>query len=43
MAFADGHLACRRWVDPRTPLIKSFFMSTPGNPDLQFLQSIFLH
>ena len=42
MAFADGHAAYRRWVDPRTPLIKSFYMSTPGNPDLQFLQSVFL-
>ena len=41
MAFADGHVAYRRWVDPRTPLIKWFYASTPNNPDLQYLQSIF--
>jgi hypothetical protein len=41
MAFADGHVGYRRWVDPRTPLIKWFFASTPNNPDLQYLQSIF--
>jgi prepilin-type N-terminal cleavage/methylation domain-containing protein/prepilin-type processing-associated H-X9-DG protein len=41
MAFVDGHVAYRRWVDPRTPLIKWFYASTPNNPDLQYLQSIF--
>jgi prepilin-type N-terminal cleavage/methylation domain-containing protein/prepilin-type processing-associated H-X9-DG protein len=41
MAFADGHVAYRRWVDPRTPLIKWFYASTPNNPDFQYLLSIY--
>ena len=41
LAFADGHVAVRLWVDPVTFQMsdgQTFGVSAPGSPDLKFVQ-----
>jgi prepilin-type N-terminal cleavage/methylation domain-containing protein/prepilin-type processing-associated H-X9-DG protein len=38
LSFADGHAEYLKFVDPRTPEIRTFFATTPNNPDLKKLQ-----
>jgi hypothetical protein len=40
-SFADGHNVCYRMRDTRTVALTSFYASTPGNPDLEYFQSIY--
>lgn len=42
LSFADGHSEHWIWQDPRTRTINQFGASTPNNPDLKRLQSVYL-
>lgn len=37
-AYVDGHAEFYRWADEDTPKIRAFGVTTPGNPDLRWLQ-----
>jgi prepilin-type N-terminal cleavage/methylation domain-containing protein/prepilin-type processing-associated H-X9-DG protein len=37
-SFGDGHVEFRKWVDPETHAIDSFYASTPNNQDLKWVQ-----
>jgi prepilin-type processing-associated H-X9-DG protein len=47
VSFADGHVALKHWVDPRTPgppypptAGATLNMSEPLNPDIEWLRSV---
>ena len=41
LGFADGHNELKIWSDSRTATIDWFWISTPDNPDLVYMQSIY--